>query len=154
MEYIYREELEELYTSEAEHVTEIRDVILSAMKRAEERCIDPWNEPVRFVVSPADGIADYIYDNKSKSRFRAPMFKILPVLIKYGDIVVLEGPGKLIKKSRVISELERMLEEAKGELESVEKKLKKRKSSYLEERKRFLESEIARIARALEYLRG
>jgi len=45
-----------------------------------------------------------------------------------------------------------MLEEAKKELEEIEKRLKKRKSSYLEERKSFWQSEIARIARALEYL--
>jgi hypothetical protein len=159
MEYIYREVLERLYLSEAEYVKKslIDDVIKIAMRRAEEPLgsLDPWSESTaRFVVSPADGIADYIYDNKTKSRFRAPMSSVIPVLIRHGDVVLLEGPGKLIKKSRVIAELEKMLENAKRELESIEKKLKKRKSRYLEELKLLQESEIAKITRALEYLRG
>ena len=155
MEYIYREELEKLYLSEAERIAEIRDVILSAMRRAEEQLgsVDPWSDSTaRFVISPADGIADYIYDNKTRVRFRAPMFRVMPVLIKHGDIVLLEGPGKLIRKSRVISELERMLEDAKRELERIERRLKRSKSRYLEELKLTWESEIFKITRALEYL--
>ena len=154
--YIYREELERLYVSEAEHVKRslIGDVIKIAMRHAEEPLGgNPWDESVaRFVVSPADGIADYIYDNKTKSRFRAPMSSVMPVLIRHGDVVLLEGPGKLIRKSRVISELERMLEDAKRELERIERKLKRSKSRYLEELKLTWESEISKITRALEYL--
>jgi len=100
MSYYYSGELERLYMSEAERIAEIRYVVASAMRRAEEPLgsIDPWSEAARFVVSPADGIADYIYDNKAKVRFRAPMFSVMPVLIKHGDIVLLEGPGKLVKR--------------------------------------------------------
>jgi uncharacterized coiled-coil protein SlyX len=155
VEYIYREELEELYLSEAERIAEIRDVMLSAVRRAEEPLgnLDPWSDSTaRFVISPADGIADYIYDNKTRARFRAPMFRVMPALIKHGDIVLLEGPGKLIKKSRVISELEKQLENAKRELEKTERKLRRYRSKYLEEQKSLWESEILKITRALEYL--
>jgi hypothetical protein len=157
MEYIYREELERLYVSEAEYVKKslIDDVIKIAMRRAQEPLggLNPWDESVaRFVISPADGIADYIYDNKTKSRFRAPMSSVMPVLIRHGDVVLLEGPGKLIKKSRVISELEKQLENAKRELEKTERKLRRYRSKYLEEQKSLWESEIFKITRALEYL--
>jgi len=157
VEYIYREELERLYLSEADYVKKslIAETIKFAMRRAEEplRGLDPWSESTaRFVVSPADGIADYIYDNKTRARFRAPMSSVMPVLIRHGDVVLLEGSGKLVRRERVISELEKMLEEAKKELEEIEKRLKKRKSSYLEERKLFWQSEISKITRALEYL--
>ena len=157
MEYIYREELERLYVSEAEYVKKslIDDVIKIAMRRAQEPLggLNPWDESVaRFVISPADGIADYIYDNKTKSRFRAPMSSVMPVLIRHGDVVLLEGPGKLMKKSRVISELEKQLENAKRELEKTERKLRRYRSKYLEEQKSLWESEIFKITRALEYL--
>jgi hypothetical protein len=157
VEYIYNEELERLYISEAEYVKKslIDDVIKIAMRRAEEplESLDPWSESTaRFVVSPADGIADYIYDNKTKSRFRAPMSSVMPVLIRHGDVVLLEGPGKLVKKSRVIGELEKLLENAKMELEKIERKLKRYRSKHLEEQKLLWESEITKITRALEYL--
>jgi tRNA uridine 5-carbamoylmethylation protein Kti12 len=153
--YTYREDLEILYISEAEYVkkSKLDDVIKTAMRRAEEPLgnLNPWNESTaRFVVSPADGIADYIYDNRTKSRFRAPMFSVMPVLIRHGDVVLL--PDKLVKKSRVINELEKMLENAKRELERIERRLKRSKSKYLEELKLAWESEIAKITRALEYL--
>jgi hypothetical protein len=157
VEYIYREELEKLYLSEADYVKKslIDDVIKIAMRRAEEPLgnLDPWSDSTaRFVISPADGIADYIYDNKTRARFRAPMSSVMPVLIRHGDVVLLEGPGKLIKKSRVISELEKQLETAKRELEKTERKLRRYRSKYLEEQKSLWESEIFKITRALKYL--
>jgi hypothetical protein len=157
MKYVYNEELEKLYLSEADYVKKslIAETIKFAMRRVEEplRGLDPWSESTaRFVVSPADGIADYIYDNKTRMVFRAPMTSIIPVLIKHGDVVLLEGPGKLVRKSSVISELEKQLEDAKRELEKTEKKLKRHRSKYLEEQKLLWESEVSKITRALEYL--
>jgi len=157
VEYIYREELEKLYLSEADYVKKllIDETIKFAMRRVEEPLgsRDPWSESTaRFVVSPADGIADYIYDNKTRAMFRAPMSSVMPALIRHGDVVLLEGPGKLVRKSSVISELEKRLEDAKRELEKTEKKLKRHRSKYLEEQKLLWESEVSKITRALEYL--
>jgi tRNA uridine 5-carbamoylmethylation protein Kti12 len=154
MLYYYDPELENQYLNEAERAKYIKDVIAEVVKRVwEPLSADPWTEPtVRFVASPADGIADYVYDKESKRRFRGPLLRLLPVLLRYGDIAVLEGAGKLVRRSRVIGELERVLSEKRRELEALEKKLKKRRSSYLEELKAALESHIAEVTRALEYL--
>jgi vacuolar-type H+-ATPase subunit I/STV1 len=152
--YYYDPELEKQYLNETERAKYIKDVIVEVAKRVWEPLSGDFSSEstARFVVSPADGIADYVYDNSTRKRFRAPMFSVLPVLLRHGDVAILEGPGKLVRKSRVVEELERVLSEQKRELEALEKKLKKRRSSYLEELKAALESYIAEVTRALEYL--
>jgi hypothetical protein len=153
--YTYSEELEKTFIAEAEGLdASVREVIKAAMRSAEKALAgDPWSEgTARFVVSPAGGVADYVYDNEAKARFRAPMGVVMPVLIKRGDVVLLEGPGKIIRRQEVISELERRLSMAKKELEQVERKLKKRKSKWLEEQRELWKREVAKIAMALEYL--
>jgi vacuolar-type H+-ATPase subunit E/Vma4 len=61
-------------------------------------------------------------------------------------------PDKIVRREKVISELKKMLDEARKELEIIEKKLKRRWSRFLEDQKRLWESEINRIQKALEYL--
>jgi hypothetical protein len=136
MIYTYNPKLEETYEAEAENIREFAEEIKIVAKSVAEPIANSdqvWK--ARFTISYSDGIADYIYDNQQGTRFRAPAGKILPVLIKYGDVAILEGPGKLIRREKVIEELKRQLNE-------------------LKKRKRRDKELLARLTRAIEYLSG
>ena len=143
MRHVYRPDLEERYVREAERIREFADDIKIAMSRVKKPVTHPddvWK--VRFTVSYAGGVADYIYDNVEGARFRAPAGMVMPVLIKYGDVAVLEGPGMIIKKEDVVKELARMLEEDRMWL----KKTKRR------DLKEVYEKSVARLTSAIQYL--
>jgi len=151
MSHRYDVEVERHYIDELERLKKMNivNVIMEAVRRCEETLEgDPWTA-TRFVVSEAGGIADYFYDIVQGVRFRAPTSAIV-IAIKHGDVAIL--PTKIVRREKAISELKRMLENARKELESIERKLKKRRSSFLEEQKRLWQAEVERITRALEYL--
>jgi hypothetical protein len=139
-----------------EELKKIRDmgiasVLYMAIGKSKEQLppgVDPWSV-ARFVISPADGIADYIYDNEAKCRFRMPAAVIL-ILIKYGDVVIL--PSTIVRRERVISELKSMLNEAMKELQDIERKLRRKRSQILEKLREMWRSDVEKITKALEYL--
>ena len=153
MAYHYDMDAETKYLEELKRVRDLGVVgtLSAAIGGAKEQLpqdANPWIA-ARFVISPADGIADYIYDNEAKVRFRAPSV-IIYVLIRYGDVVVL--PSTIIRKERVIVELKKMLDEAMRELQRIEKALKRRRSQILEKLRDSWRSELERISRALKYM--
>jgi hypothetical protein len=153
MAYRYDADAEIKYGEQLKRVRDLGIVgtLSAAIGGAKEQLpqdANPWIV-ARFIVSPADGIADYVYDNESQTRFRAPSV-IIYVLIKYGDVVVL--PSTIIRREKVIAELRRMLDEATRELQDIERKLRKRKSQILERLRDSWRSDIEKITRALKYM--
>jgi hypothetical protein len=143
MRHEYRPDLEQRYVAEAERIAEFAEEIKRAIYRVRGPVAsseDVWK--ARFTVSYAGGIADYIYDNLEGARFRAPAGAVLPVLIKYGDIAILEGPGFVVKRERVVEELKRLLEEDRMWLKRTKRK----------DLKEVYERSIERLTKAIQYL--
>jgi pyruvate/2-oxoglutarate dehydrogenase complex dihydrolipoamide acyltransferase (E2) component len=143
LRHVYRPDLEQRYMAEAERIAEFAEEIKTAIYRVREPVASPedvWK--ARFTVSYAGGIADYVYDNLEGARFRAPAGTILPVLIKYGDVAILEGPGVIVRKDKVVEELKRMLEEDRMWLRKTKRK----------DLKEVYERSIERLTKAIQYL--
>ena len=153
MMYHYDMDAETKYLEELKRVRDLGivgtlSVAIGGVEEQLPQDANPWTS-ARFVISPADGISDYVYDNETKIRFRAPAV-IIYVLIRYGDVVVL--PSTIIRKERVIAELKKMLDEATRELQDIEKKLKRRRSQILEKLRDSWRSDVKKITRALKYM--
>jgi len=151
--YHYDMDAETKYLEELKRVRDLGivgtlSVAIGGVEEQLPQDANPWTS-ARFVISPADGISDYVYDNETKIRFRAPAV-IIYVLIRYGDVVVL--PSTIIRKERVIAELKKMLDEATRELQDIEKKLKRRRSQILEKLRDSWRSDVKKITRALKYM--
>jgi hypothetical protein len=139
----YRPDLEQKYLRKAFEISEFAEEIKIAIYRVREPVTQPndaWK--TRFTVSYAGGIADYIYDNVEGARFRAPAGTILPLLIKYGDVSILEGPGMIVRKDKVVAELKRMLEEDRMWLRKTKRK----------DLKEVYEKSVERLTKAIQYL--
>jgi hypothetical protein len=139
----YRQDLEHKYMVEAQGIVEFAEEIKAAVYRVREPVVSPgdvWK--ARFTVSYAGGVADYIYDNVEGARFRAPAGTVLPVLIKYGDVSILEGPGMIVRKDKVVAELKRMLEEDRMWLRKTKRK----------DLREVYERSIERLTKAIQYL--
>jgi hypothetical protein len=150
--YEYDEELEKRYVEAARELDlKVAAEISRAMREAEEGCIMLERE-ARFIVSPAGGIADYIYDTIEMKYFRAPMGMVLPVLIRHGNVGLRIDSGRIVRKSKVIGLLRRRLDDTLIEVRNLEAKLKRKPSRYLEEKKKLFEEEALALTKALHYL--
>jgi hypothetical protein len=111
-EYLKRFEMEVLRISEKLFELMIREIMRSA-KWVMEFTDDPWG--ARFTVVYHDGVDDYVYDNSVKKMFRAPLERIVPILLRYGDVGIVDYPEKgfrmIVKKDRVIDDLKDRLKE-------------------------------------------
>ena len=111
-DYLKRFELEVLRIYEGLFEVMVREVMRSV------RCVmeftdDPWG--ARFTVVYHDGVEDYVYDNDVKKMFRAPLERIVPILLRYGDVGIVDYPEKgyrmIVRKDRVIEDLkDRLIE--------------------------------------------
>jgi hypothetical protein len=131
-EYLKRFEMEVLRISEKLFELMIREIMRSA-KWVMEFTDDPWG--ARFTVVYHDGVDDYVYDNSVKKMFRAPLERIVPILLRYGDVGIIDYPEKgyrmLVKKDRVIDDLkDRLIERLKW---VVERGLKRTVNEWFEE---------------------
>jgi hypothetical protein len=111
-EYLKRFEMEVLRISEKLFELMIREIMRSA-RWVMEFTDDPWG--ARFTVVYHDGVDDYVYDNSVKKMFRAPLERIVPILLRYGDVGIVDYPEKgyrmIVKKDRVIDDLKDRLKE-------------------------------------------
>jgi len=157
----YNEVLEKSAVISASAIKEFAELIKSAIYRSREPYMyNPWNfrEHV-FVVRLLDGIADYIYTSYMKY-FRAPAPTLLPILVKMGDIVIIEEKAVqgidtyLVRKERVVKTLEQRLEEVRRELEQIEKKLVRSRSKWLREIYELYSKEVEKLEKAIEYLKS
>jgi len=153
--------LEKSAVTSTSAIKEFAELIKSAIWRSKEPySYNPWRfQGHVFVVRLLDGIADYIYTNYMKY-FRAPAHVILPVLVKVGDIVIIEERAVcgidtyIVRKEKVIKTLEQRLGEVKRELEQIEKKLVKSRSRWLKEICELYSKEVEQLKRAIEYLKS
>jgi hypothetical protein len=100
----------------------VKRVVMESVLRVMEPAVDPWS--VRFTIVYRDGVADYVYDNVVRKMFVAPFNDALFVLIKHGDIGVVDyserGSKMLVRKERVVEDLkDRLIEMLR---EAVERK--------------------------------
>jgi hypothetical protein len=109
-EYLKRFEMEVLRISEKLFELMIREIMRSA-RWVMEFADDPWG--VRFTVVYHDGVDDYVYDNVAKKMFRAPLERIVPILLRYGDVGIIDYPEK---GSRVLVRRDRVIEDIKDRL--------------------------------------
>jgi len=90
----------------------VREVMRS-VKWVMEFTDDPWR--ARFTVVYHDGVDDYVYDNSVKKMFRAPLERIVPILLRYGDVGIVDYPEKgfrmLVRRDRVVEDLKDRLME-------------------------------------------
>ena len=90
-----------------------RQTIMESVRRVMEPTDDPWG--VRFTVVYHDGFEDYVYDNDAKKVFRAPLEGIVPILLRYGDVGIVDYPEKgskmLVRRDKVIEDLANSLVE-------------------------------------------
>jgi hypothetical protein len=150
--YEYDEGLEKRYVEAARELDlKVAVAIGRAMREAEEGCLQLERE-ARFIVSPAGGVADYIYDTIEGKYFRAPMGMVLPVLIRHGNVGLRMDSGRIVRKTKVINLLRRRLDDTLREVSSLEAKLKRRPSRYLEEKKKLFEEEALALTKALHFL--
>jgi ElaB/YqjD/DUF883 family membrane-anchored ribosome-binding protein len=150
--YEYDEELERRFAEEAERLElKVQERLKEAMNEVKEVESDVWGK-ARFVVSYAGGVADYFYDTVQCKMFRGPSAKMLPVLIKHGDVGILEAEGRIIRKRNVIAKLKAKIDATMQELKEIERKLKRKPSKFLEERRKILESDLQAYRKALQYL--
>jgi DNA repair exonuclease SbcCD ATPase subunit len=148
--YEYDEEMERRFIEEAEKLEpKVREMIKEAMDEVKEVETEMWKK-AKFVASYAGGIADYFYDTAQCKMFRGPIGKVLPALIKYGDVGISEAEGRIVRREKVIAKLKRRIDETMQELKDIERKLKRRPSKLLEERKRIFESDLQAYKKALE----
>jgi hypothetical protein len=111
-EYLKRFEMEVLRVLGNLVEVMIREVMRSA-RWVMEFTDDPWG--ARFTVVYHDGVDDCVYDNSVKKMFRAPLERIVPILLRYGDVGIVDYPEKgsrmLVRKDRVIEDLkDRLIE--------------------------------------------
>jgi len=157
----YSRELEEKMLEAAGEIREFSELIKSAVYRSREPyTYNPWKfrEHV-FIVKLHDGVADYIYSSSMKY-FRAPAATLLPMLIRAGNIVVIEERAiqgidtYLVRKERVVKTLEQRLEEVRKERNQIEKKLVRSRSRWLKEICELYSKEEEQLKRAIEYLKS
>jgi thiol-disulfide isomerase/thioredoxin len=90
-----------------------RQTIMESVGRVMEHTNDPWG--VRFTVVYYDGFEDYVYDNEVRKMFRAPLERIVPILLRHGDVGIVDYPEKgskmLVRRDRVIEDLKDKLVE-------------------------------------------
>ena len=90
-----------------------RQTIMESVRRVMEPTDDPWG--VRFTVVYHDGFEDYVYDNDAKKVFRAPLEGIVPILLRYGDVGIVDYPERgsrvLVRRDKVIEDLANSLVE-------------------------------------------
>jgi len=77
---------------------------------------DPWR--ARFTIM----YPDLVYDNVARKVCRVSIERVLPILVRYGDVGVLDYPGLgsnvLIRRERVIEDLkDRLIEMLKAVVE-------------------------------------
>jgi hypothetical protein len=105
-EYLKRLELEVLRIAGMLIDIAIREIMRSA-KWVMEFTDNPWE--ARFTVVYHDGFEDYVYDNEAKKMFRAPLERIVPILLRYGDVGIIDYPQKgfrmIVKRDRVIDDI-------------------------------------------------
>ena len=157
----YSRELEEKMLEAAREIREFSELIKSAIYRSQEPyTYNPWKfrEHV-FIVKLHDGVADYIYSSSMKY-FRAPAATLLPILVKMGDIVIIEEKAVqgidtyIVRKEKVIKTLEQRLEEVRRERDQIEKKLVRSRSKWLREIYELYSKEVEQLKRAIEYLKS
>jgi hypothetical protein len=90
-EYLKRFEMEVLRISGELVELMIREIMRS-VKWVMKFTDDPWR--ARFTVVYHDGVEDYVYDNSVKKMFRAPLERIVPILLRYGDVGIIDYPQK------------------------------------------------------------
>jgi len=90
-----------------------RQAIMESVRRVMEPTDDPWG--VRFTVVYHDGFDDYVYDNEVRKVFRAPLEGIVPILLRYSDVGIVDYPEKgskmLVRRDKVIEDLANSLVE-------------------------------------------
>jgi hypothetical protein len=105
-EYLKRFEAEVLRIYEKLFEVIIREIMRSA-RWSMEFTDDPWR--ARFTVVYHDGVNDYVYDNSVKKMFRAPLERIVPILLRYGDVGVIDYPQEgyrmIVTRDRVVEDI-------------------------------------------------
>ena len=157
----YSRELEEKMLEAAGEIREFSELIKSVIYRSQEPYLyNPWKFKEHiFIVKLHDGVADYIYTNYMKY-FRAPAATLLPLLLKFGNIIVIEEKAiqgidtYLVRKEKVIKTLEQRLEEVRRERNQIEKKLVRSRSKWLKEICELYSKEVEQLKRAIEYLKS
>jgi hypothetical protein len=109
-EYLKRFEMEALRIVGKFFDIMIREVMRS-VRWVMEFTDDPWG--ARFTVVYHDGFEDYVYDNDAKKMFRAPLERIVPILLRYGDVGIIDYPQKgfrmIVRRDRVVEDLKARL---------------------------------------------